>query len=106
MGKVHELVEISRVLTAPLFRRWRCSCGETGVPVADIPGVCTGYERAASAFRYHVSDVDQWPFPSVTYDYEAAGVGSRNRPIEVDAAEVEQIVAFTSRNKAAAKEQK
>ena len=36
---------------------------------------------------------DAWPFPSVTYDYARAGVGARQRVIEIDCAEVQEEAA-------------
>ncbi len=37
---------------------------------------------------------EAWPFPSVRYDYVAAGVGLRQREIVTDPVEVELLKAF------------
>ena len=37
---------------------------------------------------------DTWPFPSVRYDYVAAGVGTRQREVEIDLVEVDLLKKF------------
>ena len=38
----------------------------------------------------------QLEFPPVKYDYVRAGVGLRNKPVELDDAEVRRVLAFLS----------
>lgn len=41
------------------------------------------------------SEVPDWPFPSVVYDYVQAGVGTcPPRVVEADKEEVERVLAF------------
>lgn len=100
---------LESIVPRPTGVTWVCSCGESGIPVADIPGVCSGDERARGAFAFHQAlerskkaAAAPWPFPAASYDYASAGVGSSSvaRPVEVDKGEVDQLGKFFDANTA------
>jgi hypothetical protein len=79
--------------------KWACSCGEYGIAVGDIYAMgasspfVTGEERARSAHKLHQAKrAPAWPFPSVSYDYERAGVGTKPRDVPLDREEMARAI--------------
>lgn len=106
----HELVEIVRADGGAF---WRCSCGQRGHRIgygeADYRSRFTAVRDARADHRDHANPPAEraltprraptppdpaWPFPSVSYDYAAFGVGTNSRVAELDTDELGRLLAF------------